>query len=234
VPVTAVAPETLETGPRTEPTEVSAEKTVEAVSSVLLPQAQAGGVPGGHFDLDTSTQTYSFNAGATAAHIHEYDEIFNITGVDFFNLLDPKLVSPSDVIVKDQRFRIIVANAQFSPGARITVNGQTYLASDWQKRNPSDLPVYSLNGSAGTQKLTSLAVAFDAKMPIATQLIPTETTLVRSNAPGPGGSYRAGALTIQMIDSTEGQTDPNLGVAKIGLAGMLWEATLFWHEKPAL
>jgi hypothetical protein len=229
--VTAIAPETPETAT---PTKATAEKSVEVVSSVLLPQTQVGGVLGGHFDLDTSTQTYSFDVGSTAAHVHEYDDIFNITGVDFFNLLDPKLVNPSDIIVKDQRFRIIVANAQFSPGARITINGQSYLASDWQKRQLSALPVFSLSELAGTQKLTALTVAFDPKKSIATQLIPAETTLVRSNAQGPGGSYRAGALTIQMIDSNDAQIDAKLGVAKIGLAGMLWEATLFWHEKIVL
>ncbi len=196
------------------------------------PQAQIGGLPDGHFDFDTSIDTYEFKEGTTVAHVHEYDDAFNVTGVDMFNLLDPKLVSPSEVIEKDQRFKIIVANAQFSPGARITINGQTFLATDWQKKSLSDdLPVFSLSGAAGTQKLKGLSVAFDPKESISTQLIPTETSLVRSNAPGPGDSYRAGALTIQMIDSKDGQIDANLGVAKIGADGMLWEATLFWHRK---
>ncbi len=233
VSATTTFSETSETESPTEASgsEATAEKAVEVDSSVLLPQAQAGGVLGGHFDLDTSVQTYSFDSGSTAAHVHEYDDKFNTTGVDFFNLLDPKLINPGEVIVKDRKFRIIVANAQFSPGARITINGQSYLARDWQKRSPNDLPVFSFSGLAGTQKLTALAVAFDPKKTIATQLIPTETTLVRSNAAGPEGSYRAGALTIQMIDSSNGQIDAKLGVGKIGLAGMLWEATLFWHEK---
>ncbi len=212
--------------------EPAPEKPANAPLPVLLPQAQAGGVPDGHFDFDTSVSTYEFNAGTTVAHVHEYDDAFNVTGVDMFNLLDPKLVSPGNVLEKDQRFKIIVANAQHSPGARITINGQTFLASEWQKKSLSeDLPIFSLSGAAGSQKLTALAVAFDPKKSIATQLIPTETSLVRSNAPGPGESYRAGALTIQMIDSKDGQIDAKLGVAKIGAAGMLWEATLFWHQK---
>ncbi len=214
--------------PQAEP---APEKPAPAPLPVLLPQAQAGGLPDGHFDFDTSINTYEFKAGTTAAHVHEYDDTFNVTGVDMFNMLDPKLFSPSDVIETDRSFKIIVANAQHSPGARITVNGQTFLATDWQKRVQSnDLPIFSLTGAAGTQKLTALSVAFDPKKSISTQLIPTETSLVRSNVPGPGQSYRAGALTIQMIDSKDGQIDPNLGVAKIGVAGMLWEATLFWHQ----
>ncbi len=211
--------------------EPAPEKPAPAPLPVLLPQAQAGGLPDGHFDFDTSINTYEFKAGTTAAHVHEYDDTFNVTGVDMFKMLDPKLVSPGDVIETDRSFKIIVANAQHSPGARITINGQTFLATDWQKRVQSnDLPIFSLTGAAGTQKLTALSVAFDPKKSISTQLIPTETSLVRSNVPGPGQSYRAGALTIQMIDSKDGQIDPNLGVAKIGVAGMLWEATLFWHQ----
>ncbi len=211
--------------------EPAPEKPAPAPLPVLLPQAQAGGLPDGHFDFDTSINTYEFKAGTTAAHVHKYDDTFNVTGVDMFKMLDPKLFSPSDVIETDRSFKIIVANAQHSPGARITINGQTFLATNWQKRVQSnDLPIFSLTGAAGTQKLTALSVAFDPKESISTQLIPTETSLVRSNAPGPGQSYRAGALTIQMIDSKDGQIDPNLGVAKIGVAGMLWEATLFWHQ----
>jgi hypothetical protein len=218
--------------PGSPPSEQATEKPAQDPSSVLLPQPQAGGLPDGHFDFDTSIDTYEFKAGTTVAHVHEYDDAFNVTGVDMFNLLDPKLVSPGDVIDKNQSFKIIVANAQLSPGARITINGQTFLATDWQKRSLSgDLPVFSLSGAAGTQKLTALAVAFDPKKSISKQLIPTETSLVRSNAPGPGDSYRAGALTIQMIDAKDGQIDANLGVAKIGVAGMLWESTLFWHQK---
>ncbi len=214
--------------PQAEP---APEKPAPVPLPVLLPQAQAGGLPDGHFDFDTSINTYEFKAGTTAAHVHEYDDTFNVTGVDMFKMLDPKLVSPGDVIETDRSFKIIVANAQHSPGARITINGQTFLATNWQKRVQSnDLPIFSLTGAAGTQKLTALSVAFDPKESISTQLIPTETSLVRSNAPGPGQSYRAGALTIQMIDSKDGQIDPNLGVAKIGVAGMLWEATLFWHQ----
>jgi hypothetical protein len=210
--------------------EKPADKPIEPVPPVLLPQIQAGGVPDGHFDFDTSVATYPLNAGTTAAHVHEYDEKFNITGVDFFKLLDANLINPADVIGADQSFKIIVANAQLSPGARLTINGKTYIASDWQKQSSSgNLRSFSLSGAPGTEKLTSFAVAFDPKKSIVSQLVPTETSLVRSNAPGPGETYRAGALTVQLIDAKLGQIDAKLGVAKIGVPGMLWESTIFWH-----
>jgi hypothetical protein len=140
-------------------------------------------------------------------------------------------VEPDEVLAPDQTFKIIVANAQLSPGARIAINGQSYAVTDWEKRTQSgDLPLFSLSGVAGTQKLTALTLTFDAQKPISSQLIPTVTDLVRKNAPGPGQTYRAGALTIQMLDAKTGQIDPALGVAKIGLPGMLWESTVFWHK----
>jgi hypothetical protein len=200
--------------------------------SASKPLTQAGGIPGGHFDLDTATETYAFNMGTTARHVHEYDDKFSVTGVDFFKLLDPEFVEPTEVISADQSFKIIVANAQLSPGARIAINGQSYSVTEWQNRTQSgDLPIYSLSGVSGTQKLVSLALTFDPQKSISSQLIPTVTELVRKNVPGPGQTYRAGALTIQMIDAKLGQIDPALGVAKIGVPGMLWESTVFWHNK---
>jgi hypothetical protein len=210
----------------------AAEPSVDAPPpAASKPLTQAGGVPGGHFDLDTATQTYAFNAGTTTRHVHEYDDKYNVTGVDYFKLLDADFTEPTEVLAPDQTFKIIVANAQLSPGARIAINGQSYAVTDWEKRTQSgDLPVFSLSGVAGTQKLTALTLTFDAQKPISSQLIPTVTDLVRKNAPGPGQTYRAGALTIQMIDAKSGQIDPALGVAKIGVPGMLWESTVFWHK----
>ncbi|WP_141734970.1 hypothetical protein [Oligoflexus tunisiensis] len=211
--------------------EVAVEPTPDGPPPASKPITQPGGVPGGHFDLDTATQTYAFNAGTTVKHVHEYDDKYNVTGVDFFNLLDANFVEPAEAISPDQTFKIIVANAQLSPGARLAINGQSFAATDWQKRSQSgDLPLFSLSGVAGTQKLESLALTFDPQKPISAQLIPTVTDLVRKNAPGPGQTYRAGALTIQIIDAKTGQIDPTLGVARIGETGMLWESTLFWHK----
>lgn len=208
----------------------AASDSTEVAAPSATPVTQAGGVQGGHFDLDTSIQTYAFNQGTTVRHVHEYDDVYNVTGVDYFKLLDDKFAQPQKILSPDQKFKIIVANAQLSPGARLTVNGEIFAAADWQKRSTSgDLPIYSLSGVAGTQKLSSLAFTFDPIKPISSQLVPTVTDLVRSNAPGPGQTYRAGALTIQMIDAATGQIDATLGVAKIGVPGMLWESTLFWH-----
>jgi len=205
---------------------------VPAPAESVQPESivQVGGVPGGHFDLDTSIASYAFNQGTTVQHVHEYDDKYNVTAVDYFKLLDPKFVDPTEALTADQSFKIIVANAQLSPGARISINGQSYPVTDWQKRSQSgDLPLYSLSGVAGTQKLTSFLISFNPAKSIADQLIPSQTNLVRSNAPGPGQTYRAGALTVQMIDTKIGQIDPTLGVSLIGAPGLLWESTLFWH-----
>jgi hypothetical protein len=133
-------------------------------------------------------------------------------------------------LAPNQNFKIIIANAQLSLGARLTINDNTYAVVDWQKRSQTgDLPIFSLSGAAGTQKLTVLNISFDPTQSIAGQLIPTSTKLVRANAPGPNKSYRAGALTIQIIDAQTAVIDDTLGIAKIGVPGMLWESTIFNH-----
>jgi len=74
-------------------------------------------------------------------------------------------------------------------------------------------------------------VVFSATIPVSSQLIGTTTELVRSNALGPQGTYRAGALTIQCIDDTGALIDAALGVIKVGSPGLLWEATVFYHRE---
>src|SRR5689334_2236877 len=36
-----------------------------------IPKAVVGGIPGGHFDVDTAIASYEFNQGKTVAHVHE-------------------------------------------------------------------------------------------------------------------------------------------------------------------
>jgi len=202
-----------------------------ALPQTDLPQIkqQVGGVPGGHFDLDTSIATYPFSAGQTAHHVHEYDDKFGTTGVDFFNLLDSRFVKPNLQIPAERVFRILIANGQFSPGARLLINGQSFTAQEWASKSATRR--FSFAGVPGTEKLGTFQVVFAANSPISSQLIGTTTGLVRSNAPGPQGSYRAGALTIQCIDDAGAEIDATLGVIKLGSPSMLWEATLFYHQE---
>lgn len=191
-----------------------------------------GGVPGGHFDLDTSISTYPFNQGKTAHHVHEYDDRFNVTGVDFFNLKDTKFIDPRAAARSEQSFTIIIANAEFSPGAMLLLNGNSLPALEWQKTGQNNkTTVFSFHGNDGTTKLDSFMIYFDKNRPISEQLIASETKRVVSNTPGPNNTYRAGALTVQLLDAKTGQLDPTLGVAAIGQDGLIWEATLFWHHQ---
>jgi hypothetical protein len=204
-------------------------KSPQPVASTVGISTQDGGVPGGHFDLDTSISTYEFGKGQTEHHVHEYDDKFRTTGVDFFNLKDENFVKPFNQVKGDQTFRIIVGNSSYSPGALLTINGKEMKASEWAKLSSNT--TFSFNGVSGTEKLTALSIGFDPTKSIEGQLIATTTDLVRSNAKGPDDSYRAGALTLQIVSSVDGDIDASIGLAKVGSKGMLWEATIFYHNE---
>lgn len=188
-----------------------------------------GGVPGGHFDLDTSLMNYPFNQGKTDHHVHEYDDKFKTNGVDFFDMIDDKFTAVPQVD-GSKTFYIIVGNATLSPGAKIVVNGKSYSAADWVKQQMQTK--FSISGSNGT-KLTALKVTFDAKTDISKQLVGTETKLVVSNTADANGAYRNGALTLQFLDVDKVELDNKLGVAALPSTGLVWEATLFHHIEAA-
>ena len=101
----------------------------------------------------------------------------------------------------------------------------------------SALPIYSLNGIAGTTQLTKLGIYFDTNVIAAGGLIPTVTSNVRNNTPGLLGEWRNGALTVQLVlvnsNGTNGFTTnlgySNGGVQGVATSGLLWESTVFYH-----
>ena len=197
-----------------------------------IPETIEGGLIGGHFDLDTSSKIYDFSDGDTDRHIHEYDDKFDVTYVDFFGMLDDKLGEINEVVQANSRFAIIVANANLSPGAIIEVNGRRQLATEYQAQN-GNLATnmkYTLGSAPGHLKLTSLKVLFKPDAIINGGLIPTQTGCVRDNDPGKQNEYRNGALIVQAIDLNSAQIDPATGTAS---SGLLWEATVFWHKDGA-
>jgi Tfp pilus tip-associated adhesin PilY1 len=87
------------------------------------------GVSGGHFDFDiyyglctVSSSSYSC---ANKLHVHEYDDKFDVTGV---NMLDPSLPAfnilnaiPSGAT----QFKILMSNQKYSPAVKFLVGGAT-------------------------------------------------------------------------------------------------------------
>lgn len=167
------------------------------------------GLKGGHFDLDTSSQAYAFNAGQTDHHVHEYDDKYNVTYADYFNLLDPKFGNIDEIVAPDARFTILLTNANLSPGGVVEINGQRLSVTKHVTGS-----VYTLSGATDV-KLSSLKIGFTPDALMNGGLIGTETGCVVKNEPGKLGEYRNGALTIQALE--------------VGSQKLLWESTIFWH-----
>lgn len=205
------------------------------------------GLSEGHFDVDTSSTIASIGSGKTDGHVHSYDDKYQTTGVNYFNIEGNKLSEIFlDIPDPATKFKIIVVNADLSIGAKLVIN-KAYVANDpstyimatnYDDSRSSNLPVYSLGGVAGTTKLTQLGVYFDPDAIALGGLLPSVTGAVRSNVPGKNGEWRNGAFTIQAVlvkpDGSDGFTaDRTLSAGgSIGAAtsGLLWESTIFWHR----
>lgn len=237
--------------------------------------AEDPGIVGGHFDLDVSSQTYAFDDGATDKHQHEWDDSHNTTTVDFFDVLggfrsvDDLEGMPGASTAK--KFFITVANAHLSPAAIIEINGIGFPVKEWRALTKRFLsgnlgtnerfPQFKLGAltpideAAGVVRLTSLRITFPQNAIQIGGIHPTQTGCVKGNETSPGGVYRNGALTMQVLDADDvtphyvfneasrvwgipgggsnkihelGYAVPKAGIHEIG-DGMMYEATIFWH-----
>ena len=203
------------------------------------------GLAGGHMDVDTSHLLYPFRKGTTDGHVHQYDKRYNVVGESFFAFKNSKLNNIPLHVADGVKFKIIVANGDLSPGGRLVVNNTynsansaTYIpVATYDNTALSALPIYSLNGIAGTTKLTQLGLYFDTNVISSGNLLNTVTGHVRRNNPGLYGEWRNGALTIQLVvvnpNGSDGfKTDLSIsggGVQGVATSGLLWETTWFWH-----
>jgi len=182
------------------------------------------GLLGGHFDLDTSSQIYPFSGGTTDGHIHEWDDKFDATTIDYMNMKggngNPlyEISHPGGGIHPTAIFIVTVANTELSPGGVLEINGKSLNVADYraiQDRYLSDtllpgevFPRYKMTPPipaeemAGIEKLESLKVSFDAFAILSGDIIPTQTNCVRGNFPGELGEYRNGALLIQALNGS--------------------------------
>ncbi len=207
------------------------------------------GLPGGHFDVDT-TQALSTalpqGTATTDGHIHPYDDKHNVKGVDYFNLLDSNLHNiDRDIMNRQQKFKLIIVNADKSPGGRLSLN-QTYdkttsatyePVSRYAEKPISSLPTYSLGGVSGSTPLSQLSIYFDVNAIVNRQLVPTQTWCVKKNIPSSDGRWRNAALTIWAVEVDSNGNDAftlthdTTGNITGITDGLLWESTLFWHWK---
>ncbi len=179
------------------------------------------GIEGGHFDVDTDSPTLGDGLdGKTDGHLHEYDDKLNLTYLDYFDINvngggAGKLYNVTEVGINGgDKFIVVLSNADFSPGAEITIKDKTYNVVEYQAMIHKQLAawdgtgslkdpdgnslVYSLSsirGSGGTLRNT-----FDSRAIISGGLHPTKTGCVNGADSETNGRWRNGALTMQLID----------------------------------
>ena len=190
------------------------------LATETAPVALAGdpGVSGGHFDVDI----YYFVSGQfkDVKHTHEYDDKYDVTGVNFLNASDAAFNLGNAISSPSTNFKVLVANQYLNPAARLSVGGAAFT----QVRNygllatSSDsaavlaaMPVYS-RSTISTLAFKLPLDAFKSKDwwgdggSARAGLIPTQTSCVKtvgtngtSTYPGPNGERHNGALTVQVI-----------------------------------
>jgi hypothetical protein len=198
---------------------------------------EAPGLVGGHFDVDYSAALYPVDIGTTDGHVHQYDDLFDVAGVDFLDPLHSELQPLADVIEDpDLEFVVIAANPDLSPGARLALDA-LYDASDpgsfvevgaYAATPIAALPRYTL------RSLPALGVWFAPDAIASGELVGSETACVRNNTPGPNGEWRNGALTLQAVRADRIDTDTGLSAGgvhgvQVDAGGLLWEGVVFWH-----
>ncbi len=192
------------------------------------------GLANGHFDWDTALASVrcagSNRCSGTDKHTHQYDDNYDVTAVDMFNMLGGH--TSINQIGLSTPFKIRVVNANLSPGVWLTINGVDYDVTTWDNQSMSELPVFSMNGSTGNM-LWEFWVNYDVNAIANCNLHPTVTKDVRNNTPGPFGEWRSGAITVQLVapgSSPTFATSAGDHQAVISQSdGLLWENTSFWH-----
>ena len=201
-----------------------------------------GGIEGGHIDVDTDTTL----GGDTDTHEHEYDDKFDTTIIDYPTLQGggkddkPRV---TDHVGIDERFYIVLANADLSTGGTLTIGAEEFKVRDYQDEIIEQLkagtaPTYTLAGLGITTDPSTgtISITFNSKAIIDGGLIGTNTGCVRDRDPeDPAnlGRWRNGALTLHLIDAADMtsyqiQTE-NEGSGAHATSGLLYESTLFWH-----
>jgi hypothetical protein len=212
--------------------------------SEIINFPQSDSVWCGRMSVLTSHVTYPPRAGSADGMIQNYDKRYSPV-LDFFNLQTKHLLNVTQLITDpNQKFKIILANADMSQGARLSINKtyngfdpSTYVtAQSYDDTALASLPVYSLGGVAGTTKLTQLQLSFSSNTIHDRMLVASSPGAVKKNVPGPNGEYRNGAFTLQLVavnaDGTHAfTTNPAQskgGVQGAAKTGLLYESACWY------
>jgi hypothetical protein len=195
-----------------------------AIAPAVASYPDEPGLIGGHIDLDTAHLIYAPNAGTTDGHVHEWDDKWDRTTIDFLRLPDGngnplyEISSVTNGVAPTEKFILTVANTAMSRGGVLEINGASVGVEEYHALTRRFLanallpgetfPVYQLAtpnaaaAAAGVKRLTSFKMSFDAFAILSGDLMPTVTGCVRGNKPGTLGEYRNGALMVQALDAS--------------------------------
>lgn len=178
----------------------------------------SGGIAGGHFDVDIY-----FGCGSnypnkdnckTQDHTHEYDDKFNVVGVEMLNASDTAYNLSNAIASTSTTFKILVANTNWSPAARLKVRWQgisgvtdgAYSDSIGEGRYVWDLPLSPDGFLAATPGGAALTFSRTTLRSLQFYL-PLDAFTNREWRPG-SGDIRAGLIPTQTgcVRDAEGST----------------------------
>ena len=179
----------------------------------------AGGLSGGHMDVDTDAWDKDGWGGGTNGHIHEYDDKFDVTFIDFFNIDRGglgNLLPVDDAVDGDEEFIVLVANGDMSIGGNLTINNTTYNVAEYQRIIHMALQQWDGVGAltapaayGGGSLITTLdqidldggglGIDFNSRAIIGGGLHPTQTGCVNKAPSVTNGRWRNGALTVHLV-----------------------------------
>jgi hypothetical protein len=180
-----------------------------------------GGLIGGHMDVDTDSAVKGDGLGGkTDGHVHEYDDKFNRTYVDYYDI-DPgdggKLRNVTEVgIEDDEKFIVLIANADLSTGGELTINNKVHhvvkyqrmlhkALANWDGAGPlldddGDSLIFSLDSIEASDG--GLKSTFDSLAIIHGGLHPTQTGCVNNGPNVTNGRWRNGSLIFQLVKAS--------------------------------
>lgn len=185
-----------------------------------------------YFTVTCNTVTTTTSTSSTYGnhkHVHEYDDKYDVTGVNMLNASDPAFNLANVLPDTTTQFKILVMNQYLNPAAKLSVGGANYenvktygnLASETDAPTLlAGLPTYT-RSSINTLIYNLPLDAFKSKDwwgdggAIRAGLIPTQTGCVNKvnsdgsmentsgkGRVGPNGERFDGALTIQLIKAS--------------------------------
>lgn len=198
---------------------------------VVTPPAGERGVYGGHFDFDIyynacDAQSSKYSKSCTNTHVHEYDDIYDVVGVNMLKASEPKFNLLNAIASTTTSFKVLVSNTKWSPAASLKVSRPQGANATNEPAVNIDTTVWNLplspegflantsGGDALTFTRGNLPVfvyylpvtAFTNKDwgtgEVRAGLMPTQTGCVHANTGGSGSSnsgWMNGALTIQVV-----------------------------------